>query len=172
MGLGGGVKLSGRRPDSDKTPFGRRDLARNREVMHGKNKKYDRKKLLKIGSQYDRGDKPVRELAEEYGIPKTVVSRAKDVYKAYQKGKDEKEREMKAKIRRLKERIERLSSEPEGNEANGSSTVDLRDYARDAKKEREESKGGKEESSGWGWIAAGLGALFALGAVFFKDFRD
>jgi len=144
--------------------------------MSNSGKKYTNEKMMEIGQLNVERDWSIRELAEEFDVSKSTVSKAKDVYVAYrdgrQTGEREKERDMKEKVSRLENRIERLSSKENETVANESSEIDPQDYVKNPEQDKIREEENEEDESGWGWIAVGLGVLVGAGSVIFRDLTE
>lgn len=144
--------------------------------MSNSGKKYTNEKMMEIGRLNVDEDWSIRELAEEFDVSKSTVSKAKDVYLAYRDGKQtgeqEKEGDMKEKVNRLENRIERLSSKENETNTNGSSEIDPQDYVNNPEEDKTREEENEEGESGLGWIAVGLGVLVGAGSVIFRDLTE
>lgn len=142
--------------------------------MNDSEGKYSNEKMMEIGRMNVEGGKSIRQLAREFGVSKSTVSKAKDVYLAYsdgkQTGKQEKEREMEEKVNRLENRVQQLSSKDREVNSGGSSEIDVQDYLRNPDQDEADKKDDEEkEDSGWKWVAAGIGTLVAAAGIIFRN---
>lgn len=141
--------------------------------MSNQGKKYTKEDLMELGRMNVEENESIRELAEKYGVSKSTVSKAKDIYLSYHEGKkngkNKKEREMSSKINRLEGKIARSSPSSKGDNENGSSKVDPQNYIRDHEGDSVGQEVEKEDGSNGGWVAVGLGALLGVIGIIFKD---